>query len=276
MPGPSARPTRWWARRAARPTRWLAAYGPPLATILGLVAAWEVGVRAAGVPIWLLPPPTAIGAALWEWRDQAPRHLWATFYEVVGGFLLAIAVGVPLAIAVVYSPFLRRVTYPVLLVFQSVPKVALAPLLLLYLGYGVQTNVTVAAIVAFFPVVVNTVTGLESVEPELLQLSRSLDAGALRIFWKVRLPWALPYVFSALKVAVSLAVIGAVVGEFVGSDRGLGYAIVTASASMNTALVFGIMAILAGMGIAVFYAVWFVEVLACPWYRPADQEEPSP
>lgn len=263
--------------RARRlPVRWLAIYGAPAATILGLLVAWEIGVRVAAVPIWLLPPPTSVLGALWEWRAQAPRHVWATLYEVMGGFFLAIAVGMPLAIVIVYSPFLRRVTYPVLLVFQSVPKVALAPLLLLYLGYGVQTNVTVAAIVAFFPIVVNTVAGLESVEPELLQLSRSLDAGALRIFWKVRLPWALPYVFSALKVAVSLAVIGAVVGEFVGSDRGLGYAIVTASTNMNTSLVFGIMMLLAVMGIAVFYAVWFVEVLACPWSRAPDQEEPSP
>ncbi|MBI4013942.1 MAG: ABC transporter permease [Candidatus Rokubacteria bacterium] len=256
--------------------RWLRDYGGPALTIAGLVLAWEVGVAAARVPIWLLPPPTAIVAALWAWRGQAPRHTWATLYEVLGGFVLAIAIGLPLAVAIVYSPFVRRVTYPVLLVFQSIPKVALAPLLLLYLGYGIQTNITVAAIVAFFPIVVNTVTGLESVEPELLQLARFLDAGALRVFWKVRLPWALPHIFSALKVAVSLAVIGAVVGEFVGSDRGLGYAIVTASSSMNTSLVFGIMGLLALMGIAVFYAVWLVEMLACPWYQPPpDADRPT-
>jgi NitT/TauT family transport system permease protein len=257
-----------WRRRATE-------YAGPAVTLAVVALAWEVGVRLAGVPVWLLPPPSAIGAALWEWRAQAPRHVWATLYEVLGGFLLAVAVGVPLAVAIVYSPFFRRVAYPALLVFQSVPKVALAPLLLLYLGYGVQTNVSVAAIVAFFPIVVNTVTGLESVEPELLQLSRLLDASPLRLFWKVRLPWALPHVFSALKVAVSLAVIGAVVGEFVGSDRGLGYVIVTASASMNTSLVFGIMILLALMGIAVFYAVWSLEALLCPWYRPAAPEEPA-
>jgi NitT/TauT family transport system permease protein len=257
-------------------SRWLQVYGAPAGAIAALIGAWEAGVRVAGVPVWLLPPPSGIAAALWEWRAQAPRHLWATFSEVVGGFLLAVVVAVPIAVAIVYSPFFRRVAYPVLLVFQSVPKVAMAPLLLLYLGYGVQTNVTVAAIVAFFPIVVNTVTGLESVEPELIQLSRCLEAGPLRIFWKVRLPWALPHVFSALKVAVSLAVIGAVVGEFVGSDRGLGYAIVTASSSMNTSLVFGIMALLALMGIAVFYVVWFIEALACPWYQPADRQEPAP
>jgi NitT/TauT family transport system permease protein len=110
--------------------RWLRDYGGPALTIAGLVLAWEVGVAAARVPIWLLPPPTAIVAALWAWRGQAPRHTWATLYEVLGGFVLAIAIGLPLAVAIVYSPFVRRVTYPVLLVFQSIPKVALAPLLL--------------------------------------------------------------------------------------------------------------------------------------------------
>lgn len=248
-------------------------YWAAMATIVGLVVFWEFAAKMAGVPVWLLPAPGAILEALWEWRAHAPRHLWATFYAVVGGFFLAIAVGVPLAVAIVYSPFVRKIAYPILLVFQSVPKVAMAPLLLLYLGYGVQTNVTVAAIVAFFPIVINTVTGLESVEPELLQLSRALDAGALRIFWKVRLPWALPYIFSALKVAVSLAVIGAVVAEFVGSDRGLGYSIVTASSNMNTALVFGIMALLSLMGILAFYTVWFIETFTCPWYQPQEQRE---
>ncbi len=255
---------------------WGAAYAGPGATLAAIAVAWEAGVRLAGAPAWLLPAPSAVLAALWDWRAQAPRHVGATLSEVLGGFLLAILLGVPLAVAIVSSPFVRRVAYPVLLVFQSVPKVALAPLLLLYLGYGVQTNVSVAAIVAFFPIVVNTVTGLESVEPELLQLSRLLRGGAPRIFWKVRLPSALPHVFGALKVAVSLAVIGAVVGEFVGADRGLGYVIVTASASMNTSLVFGIMALLALMGVAAFYAVWFVEALVCPWRRPAAPEEPSP
>lgn len=260
----------------SRAGSWLAEYGGPSLTILGLLAVWEFGVRAGRVPVWLLPPPTDIVVALWDWRDQAPRHVWATLYEVIGGFCLAILVSIPIAIAVVYSQFLRKVTYPVLLVFQSVPKVALAPLLLLYLGYGVQTNITVAAIVAFFPIVVNTVAGLESVEPELLQLSQLLNAGALRIFWKVRLPCALPHIFSALKVSVSLAVIGAVVGEFVGSDRGLGYAILTASTNMNTGLVFGIMGLLSLMGIAAFYSVWFCEMVACPWYQSPEQGEPPP
>jgi NitT/TauT family transport system permease protein len=248
-------------------------YGLPAVTIVGLIAAWELACRLARIPVWLLPAPSAIVGDTWMWADRIPGHAWVTLSEVIGGFAVAVGVGVPIAVAIVYSPFLRRTIYPVLLVVQSVPKVALAPLFLIWIGYGPTSNVLIAAIVAFFPMVVNTATGLESVEPELLQLTRSLEAGTLKVFWKVRLPWALPHIFSGMKVAMSLAVIGAVVGEFVGSDRGLGYLILTASSNMNTAIVFGIMAVLSVLGIVVFWAVCLAETLVCPWYLPPDAEE---
>lgn len=246
----------------------------PGASLLGLALAWELGVWLHGTPRWLLPSPSAILQALWEWRAHAPRHFGVTLCEALGGVSLAIGVGVPIAIGVVYSPAVRRGLYPLLVVLQSVPKVALAPLLLIYLGYGLHTNVTVAAVVAFFPIVVNMVTGLESVDPELVQLSRGLNPSALMLFWKVRLPGALPHLFSAVRIAVTLAVIGAVVGEFVGADRGLGYALLTASSTMNTPLVFGIMALLSVLGIGAFYAVDLIEFLACPWSRPLRDDEP--
>ena len=122
---------------------------------------------------------------------------------------------------------------------QSVPKVAIAPLLLIWVGYGLSSRMIVAATVAFFPIVINTATGLEAADAELLDLTRSFDAGRLKVFWKVRLPWALPYLFSSLKVAITLAVIGAVVAEFVGADKGLGYLILTSAGNMQTALMFG-------------------------------------
>jgi NitT/TauT family transport system permease protein len=255
-----------------RLSAWARDYGLPVLAIAGLIALWELGCRAASLPVWLLPAPTAIVRDTWKWADRIPGHLWVTLYEVVGGFGVAVLVGVPIAVAIVYSPLLRRIVYPVLLVVQSVPKVALAPLFLIWVGYGPQSNILVAAIVAFFPMVVNTATGLESVEPELLQLTRSLQASTLKVFWKVRIPWALPYIFSGMKVAMSLAVIGAVVGEFVGSDRGLGYLILTASSNMNTAIVFGVMVVLAALGIVTFWAVCLVETLVCPWYLPPESE----
>lgn len=248
----------------------LADYGFPLAVIAGLVGLWEVLCRAVRIPVWLLPAPSAIVRDTWTWADRIPGHLWVTFYETVGGFAVSVLVGVPLAIAIVYSPIMRRILYPILLVVQSVPKVALAPLFLIWIGYGPKSNILIAAIVAFFPMVVNTATGLESVEPDLLQLTEALQANALRVFWKVRLPWALPHIFSGMKVAMSLAVIGAVVGEFVGSDQGLGYLILTASSNMNTAIVFGVMAVLSALGMVVFGAVCLAERLACPWYLPPD------
>ena len=248
----------------------LADYGFPLAVIAGLVGLWEVLCRAVRIPVWLLPAPSAIVRDTWTWADRIPGHLWVTFYETVGGFAVSVLVGVPLAIAIVYSPVMRRILYPILLVVQSVPKVALAPLFLIWIGYGPKSNILIAAIVAFFPMVVNTATGLESVEPDLLQLTEALQANVLRVFWKVRLPWALPHIFSGMKVAMSLAVIGAVVGEFVGSDQGLGYLILTASSNMNTAIVFGVMAVLSALGMVVFGAVCLAERLACPWYLPPD------
>ena len=252
--------------------RWAREYGLPALAIGGLIALWELVCRSARIPVWLLPAPMAIVRDTWQWADRIPGHLWVTFYEVIGGFAVAVLVGVPIAVAIVYSPLLRRIVYPILLVVQSVPKVALAPLFLIWVGYGPRSNILVAAIVAFFPMVVNTATGLESVEPELLQLTDSLQATPLQVFWKVRLPWALPHIFSGMKVAMSLSVIGAIVGEFVGSDRGLGYLILTASSNMNTAIVFGVMTVLSVLGILVFWAVCVAETLICPWYLPPRGE----
>lgn len=252
--------------------RRLGDYSLALLTIAALIVLWEIVCRAAKIPMWLLPAPTRVVSAIWEWRALLPGHFLATLTAVFGGFTLALLVGIPIAVMVVYSAFLRRVIFPILVTLQSVPKVALAPLLLIWVGYGLPSNILIAAIVAFFPIVINTATGLESVEPELLDLTRSYDSSAFKVFWKVRLPWALPFVLSAMKIAISLSVIGAVVGEFVGSDKGLGFLIVTASSTMDTALVFGVILVLSLLGIFSFYVISFVEhVVASRYlYRPTD------
>lgn len=254
----------------ARRVRGSIELGQALVAIIGIILFWEVMCRVLEVPSWLLPAPSRIVTETWGIRAIIPRHFLATFYAVAGGFSLAILTGVPIAIMVVYSSFLRRVIYPFLLMLQSVPKVALAPLLVLWVGYGLGSNMVVAAITAFFPIVINTSTGLNSVDPELLELTRSLDSGKLRVFWRVRLPWALPYIFSALKVSITLSVIGAIVAEFIGSDRGLGYLILASSGSMRTSLMFGVIVILSGLGIVCFYAVTWAERLLCPWYMPVE------
>jgi len=249
----------------------LVEYAQTTLTVVAMVALWEVLCRVLEVPKWLLPAPSQIAVETWEIRAILPLHFGATLAAVVGGFVLAVVTGIPLAVLVVYSPFMRRVIFPFLLTLQSVPKVALAPLLLLWVGYGLHSNMIVAATVAFFPIVINTATGLESVDKELLELTRSLDASAARVFWRVRLPWALPYIFSSFKVAITLAVIGAVVAEFVGSDKGLGYLILTSSGAMKTTVMFGVLVLLSALGMASFYAVAWAEKKLCPWYMPIDE-----
>lgn len=247
-------------------------YGQTTLAVIALLVAWEVLCNVLSVPKWLLPAPSQIVADTWEIRAVLPKHFGATLATVVGGFTLAIVTGIPIAVLVVYSPFLRRLILPFILTLQSVPKVALAPLLLLWIGYGLYSNIIIAATVAFFPIVINTATGLESVDKELLELTSSLDASAARVFWRVRLPWALPYIFSSLKVAITLAVIGAVVAEFVGSDKGLGYLILTSSGAMKTSVMFGVLLLLSLLGIASFYAVAWAERLLCPWYLPSSTD----
>jgi NitT/TauT family transport system permease protein len=246
--------------------------GQTILALLGLILVWELACRALDVPRWLVPAPSQIAVETWGIREILPGHFLATLWAVLGGFFLAILSGVPLAILVVYSPVLRRIIYPLLLILQSVPKVAIAPLLLLWVGYGIQSNMIVAATVAFFPIVINTATGLEAVDAELLELTHSLDSPPLKVFLKVRLPWALPYIASSLKVAITLAVIGAIVAEFIGADKGLGYLILTSSGAMKTPIMFGVLLLLSLLGILLFYAVSWAERLVCPWYMPAPSE----
>lgn len=237
-----------------------------IAVFVLLFVVWDVICRLAKVPDWLLPAPSRIGEELWKQRALIPQHLFTTAYEVVLGFVLAVVLGVFIAVIIVLSPMARKIVYPVLLLLQSVPKVALAPILLLWVGYGLESKVLLAGITAFFPIIINSSTGMQSVPEEMLELTRSLRSPALKVFWKVRLPNAMPYLFGGMKVAVPLSLIGAVVGEFVGSDQGLGYMILTYSSTMNTALVFGAMFILAILGMVLFYLVVVAERVLCPWY----------
>jgi len=244
----------------------------PTATLVGVLVLWEIATRAFHIPRFIMPAPSAILAEGWEWRYRFIGHAWVTLYETLGGFALSMLVGVPLAILIVYSPTLKSALYPLIVLAQSVPKIAIAPVLLLVLGHGEIPKVFVAFLVAFFPVVVDTATGLAATPPELLDLSRSYRASAFKTFLKVRLPMAMPFVFAGAKVAITLSVIGAVVGEFVGSDQGLGYLILSATSYWKTELAFSSMILLSVMAIVLFGAVSLVERLVCPWLTPAGEE----
>jgi len=252
--------------------RSLSNYVVPAATVAGVVVVWELASRVLRIPRFIMPAPSEIAVEAWEWRYRFIGHSWVTLYETLGGFALSIVVGVPLATLIVYSPWMRRALYPLIVLLQAVPKIAVAPVLLLVIGYGEIPKMIVAFLVAFFPIVVDTATGLAATPPELLELSRSYRASAFKTFVKVRFPMALPFFFSGLKVAITLAVIGAVVGEFIGSDKGLGYVILSATSYWKTELAFASMILLSFIAIMLFGAVCLVERLVCPWLAPAAEE----
>ena len=228
--------------------------------------AWELTVRLFALPEYLLPgPEPVLGALAQNIRTLAAQSLW-TAGTVLAGFLVAAAVAIPLAMLIVISPVLERLLYPPMVATQSIPKIALAPLFIVWFGFGVAPKVAVAFLIAFFPIVIDTIVGLRSIDPAMIQLARSMGAPPRRIFLKLRLPHALPMIFGGLKVASALAVVGALTGEFVGSDRGLGYLLVQASGNLNTALLFATLVILSAMAMAFFYMVEMLERIAIPWH----------
>jgi NitT/TauT family transport system permease protein len=236
-------------------------------SILGTLALWEILTRLSQIPGFILPAPSAIFI---EAVTRYPLYLynsWITFYEMVAGFLLATLVGVFLAVVIVYSRIVRNMIYPQIVVLQIVPKVAMAPLLLIWAGYGITSKVLLALLIAFFPIVVNMVTGLIEIEEELLDLCRILQSGRWQEFSKVRLPNALPYLFSSLKVASTLSVIGAVIGEFVGGAEGLGHLIIIANTELRTSMAFVALFCLSILGLLLYGLVVLAERMFMPWEK---------
>jgi NitT/TauT family transport system permease protein len=240
-------------------TRW-ASWTAPVVTLAAALIAWELVVDLFAVPEYLLPPPTGVARAMVaEWRYLL-FHTWVTTKEILLGFALAVLVGIPTAVAIVSSPTLERAIYPLLVASQSVPKIAIAPLLIFWAGIGTLPKVLVAFLISFFPIIIDTVVGLRSVEPEMLHLARSMGAGERRIFVKIRFPSALPNIFAGLKVAVTLAVVGAIVGEWAGADRGLGVLINLARGSLfDIPLMFATLLTIALVGIVLYLIVVLVE-----------------
>lgn len=238
-------------------------------TLIALVAAWELLCRALNIPVFLIPAPSQVAWRLYEKRDLYLIHTWTTLYETTAGFLLAVVFGILCAAIIVVIPKLRDIVMPLLLVAQLVPKVAIAPLLLIWFGYGLFPKVLVAFLVAFFPIVVNGASGLASVQPELLDLGHSLQASRWQTFWKFRIPSALPELFSGMKIAVTLAIIGAIIGEFVGGNRGLGYLIIVANQELDTPLAFAAIFLLSAAGIALYAIVEMLERMLIPWHAPS-------
>jgi len=238
----------------------------PFVGILVFLAVWEAGVALYRMPAYLLPAPSVI---LETFVTELPRlayHGWVTAYEMLLGYALAVAVAVPLAIAITSSQRFDSFVMPTLLFFQVVPKVAVAPLFLVWFGVGALPKILVAFLISFFPIVIDAAVGLRSMSGEMADLARSMGASRMQVFARFRLPTSLPYLFSGLKVAATLAVAGAVVGEFVGADKGLGYLLLVTNSNMETALMFATIVALTIIGLAFFYAVELLEALLIPWH----------
>ena len=252
-------------RRAARVVRErIAAVLAPIVVIIALLALWEAGTRLFAVPLFLLPPPSVIVAAMVKNVALLAAGAWVTTLEIVLGFLLSIAVGIPLALMIFLWPPFSRAVLPLLVSSQAMPKVAIAPLFLVWFGFGLMPKVLIAFLIAFFPVVINTAVGLAAIEPEKILLARSMGLGAIDTFFKIRLPDALPAIFAGLKISITLAVVGAVVGEFVGGDAGLGYLLMVANGSMDTQLLFAGIVCLTILGVGLDLVVELTERIAVP------------
>lgn len=236
-------------KSAPAPLKFLAAVPTALWTLIGVIVVWELAVLALDVPPIILPAPTAIAQEFIDYGHRLLPNTLYTMWEIVLGFACAILIGVPLATLIVYSRPLERATYPLIVSSQTIPMVAIAPLLLTWFGYGIAPKIVIVVLQAFFPIVINTVMGLKSVSDEMVHLARSMGASPWQLFWKFRLPAALPSIFAGLKLATAASVVGAIVAEFVGAERGLGMLIQSMNFNMDVAGQFSILLILSGLGL---------------------------
>jgi NitT/TauT family transport system permease protein len=233
----------------------------PLATAAVVLLVWQIIVGALRIPTVILPPPSEIGHELWRELPTLLHHAVPTTLDSLMAFFTASALGVGLAVAITYSPFLRDMLYPNLVLFQLIPKVALAPLFVVWLGIGSESRIVFAAFVSFFPVVISAAVGFANVESSALRLCRSLTGSEWQCFTMVRFLFALPAIFSGMKIAMTMAVIGVIIGEFISARAGLGFYILYASSRMETAVIFAALFVLCIIGVALFGAVALAEEL---------------
>jgi NitT/TauT family transport system permease protein len=256
-------------QRRHHPLKILTSISPAVWTVITLLVVWELWVRIAHTPVFILPAPTRIAAEFAEHWQRLLINAGYTISEVLIGFLFAVLIGVPLAVLVTYSRWAERSVYPLIAASQTIPKVAIAPLLLAWFGYGLTPKIVIVILISFFPIIINSVVGLKSCSAEMLYLAKSMGASGWQTFWKFRLPQALPYIFAGLKLATVLSVIGAIVAEFVGADRGLGYIIVVAGASFDIARQFAAIITISAIGMIFFASIEMLERIVVPWRTTA-------
>ncbi len=237
------------------------------ASFITLVLLWEYGVRWFDVPAFVLPPPSAIWDSLLT-QLQTPRfweNLWVTSQAIIAGYLLGVLSAFVIGVSVVQSRIVEKTVFPYVVAFQTVPKIALAPLFVIWFGFGITSKILIAALVSFFPMLINVIEGLRSADQDQIELMRSLDASKRQIFFKVKLPNSMPFVFAGLDIGIVFAIIGAVVGEWVGARAGLGYQLLQFIYDFNIAGLFAILIVLAVMGLMAHWTIRFLQRRFAGW-----------
>lgn len=237
----------------------------PALTFVVLIGVWWLATIVFDWPSYIVPTPLEVWDEMVSQRSFLVSNFKTTLGEALLGFGLAIAIAVPVAVAISYARVLELTVYPALVALNAIPKIAIAPLLLIWMGFGIGPKIVMVILICFFPIVISTTTGLKATPVEIAELSRSLSSSTLQDFVRFRFPWSLPYVFVGLKVAIALAVIGAVVGEFVGATKGLGYVIVASGQNADTTLAFAAIVLLSVMSIVLYYAVALAQRILVPW-----------
>ncbi len=260
-------------KRSADPRRLWSAYAPPAALLVLFILAWQCATWLWQIESYLLPSPADVLRAGVEARGLLSNHVQQTLRETLLGFGLALLVGVVLAVTIDLSAFLRKALYPLLVISQTVPIMTLAPLLVIWLGYTIWPKIIVVALMCFFPIVVTTVDGLSSADPEMLALLQSMGATRRQVFRIVRVPGAIPALFSGIRIAVTYSVVGAIIGEWVGASQGLGVFMLRAANSFRTDWVFVAIALCSLLSILLFTVVSVAERLALPWYYTSTRAE---
>jgi len=248
-------------------SEWVKNNSQTILTFVIVLLVWHFGVILFGVKEFILPTPISAIRTLFQAKYRWPMNFMATFYEVVGGFLISGLVGVILGIMVVWSEMLKRSILPFLVFLNSLPKIAVAPLFLIWFGYGILPNILIVFLISFFPVVINTGTGLVAVEEDLIDLVGVLHATKWQKMWLIQLPNSLPYILSGLKIAATTAVTGAIVGEFVASDKGLGAVIIASQTTLSTPVIFGSLILITIIGMGLFGFVGIMERVLMPWEK---------
>jgi NitT/TauT family transport system permease protein len=242
----------------------------PLAVTIALLVAWEVLVRALGIRSIILPPPSEIVEVMVTRYDLLLSHLWPSLYLTVLGFALSVVGGIVVAILITYSAIVRKGFYPVIVVSQVIPKISIAPLFIVWFGTGTMSSLLLAFLIAFFPMTINSAMGLQTIDEDIHKMARTFMGSRWQIFWKIRMPNALPYIFGGMKISVTLAIIGVIVSEFVASQEGIGYLIKLAGGLLDTPLMMAAITVLSISGLALYWIIAEAEKRAVYWQTPSE------